>query len=261
MTRLIFLSAITLLVLTAAAQQKEGKVTYQRTMELNLSFRGSPELENSLPKTRINTFELNFSGANASWKQVQELQSEEAGGPGIILQFAGADDLSWFDLAGLRKLQQTELAGKNYLVSDSIRPGTWKLTDETKTILGHQCRKAISTVISKRMMTSMENGKLERKETSDTSQSEAWFTSDIPVAAGPELQGQLPGLILELSLRSGKVLFTALEISPKADHSALKEPTKGRKLTAAEFAKERNKIMEQMQQGNSGGPVRFSISQ
>ncbi|RYY62921.1 MAG: GLPGLI family protein [Chitinophagaceae bacterium] len=260
MSRLIMFSVISILALPATAQQKEGKVTYQRTMELNISLQGNPELARSIPKTRTNTFELNFDGSTASWKQLQELQTEEAVGPGISLQFAGSDDLNWFDLANARKLQQTELAGKNYLVSDSIKPGNWKLTDETKNILGHPCRKAISTVISRRFITSMDNGKMERKEMPDTSQSEAWFTTDIPVPVGPEVQGQLPGLILELSLRSGKVLYTALEISAKPDGPALKEPTRGKKMNAADFAKERSRIMEQMQQSNGRGPVRFSMS-
>src|SRR5688572_18055643 len=98
MSRLSVLTIALLGTLPLAAQQKEGKVIYQRVMELNFSVRGNAELSNVLPKTRTNTFELNFSGNTVSWKQVQELQSEETGGPGIVLQFAGTDDLVWFDL-------------------------------------------------------------------------------------------------------------------------------------------------------------------
>jgi Protein of unknown function (Porph_ging). len=37
----------------------------------------------------------------------------------------------------------------------------------------------------------MDNGKMERKEIDDTTSMVAWFTTEIPVPAGPEVQGQL----------------------------------------------------------------------
>lgn len=260
----IFISACFVLIASAStAQQKEGRITYQRSMELNIQISGNPQLANMLPKSRVNNFELNFNGNIASWKLVDDPQADETQAMGLVVRNVSAgDDFTYFDLENSRRVQQTEFAGKYYLVTDSIRRNPWKLTEETKTILGHPCRKAIATVVGKRMMSSMENGKMERKEVTDTSISEAWFTADIPVSAGPEIQGQLPGLILELSMRSGKVVYTALDISPKADQSALKEPGKGKKMNAAEFAKERGKILEQMQQNNGGpGGMRFSISQ
>ena len=247
---------------TATAQQKQGRVIYQRTIEMNISMPGNPQMEGMIPKTRVNNFELNFNNTIASWKQAEEVEPEEAQA-GLVIRFAGSDDLNWFDLATGRRLQQTELAGKNYLVNDSLVMGNWKITEETKNILGHLCRKAIATVAGKRMVTSMENGKMERKEVSDTSQSEAWFTTDIPVAAGPEIQGQLPGLILELRTRSGKVVYVAQEINEKPDLTALKEPTKGKKMNAADFAKERSRVMQEMEKNNAGpgGNIRFSVSQ
>ncbi|MET0635549.1 MAG: GLPGLI family protein [Chitinophagaceae bacterium] len=263
MIKTAIITGTVLISLTTSAQQKEGRVIFQRTLELNISLPGNPEMANALPTTRTDNFELNFTGNIASWKQVEEIEPEENRGGGLVLRIAGSDELNWFDMSTSRRLRQSELGGKNYLVSDSIQKGNWKLTDETKTILGHSCRKAISTVVSRRFTTSMDNGRLERKESPDTSQSVAWFTSDIPVSVGPEIQGQLPGLILELSSRSGKVLYTAVEISAKPDMQMLKEPTKGKKISSADFVKERDKLMEQMQQTNSGpgGNVRFMITQ
>ncbi len=44
-----------------------------------------------------------------------------------------------------------------------------------------------------------------------------------------------------------------MEISPKVDVAKIKEPSKGKKVTAEEFAKEREKLMQEMMQ-NNGGP-------
>ncbi len=102
------------------------------------------------------------------------------------------------------------------------------------------------------MQMTMDNGKMERKEINDSSMITAWFTTDIPVSAGPEVQGQLPGLILALDINDGRMVYKAIGISPKADLASIKEPTKGKKLTPDEFTSERNKMMDEMQKNNRG---------
>lgn len=67
----------------------------------------------------------------------------------------------------------------------------------------------------------------------------------MPVPAGPEFKGQLPGLILELNMNNGRVVYHALEISTKVNPASIKEP-KGKRITAAEFNKARDKEMEEM---------------
>ncbi|MDZ4808956.1 MAG: GLPGLI family protein [Bacteroidota bacterium] len=125
-------------------------------------------------------------------------------------------------------------------------------TGETKTILGQPCMKATSNRIS--TMMNMENGKMERKEIQDTSNIVAWFTSSIPVSAGPaEYQGQLPGLILEMDIKDGTQIFKATAISEKADLAIIKEPTGKKRYTAEEFKKEREKMMKEMEQNKEGG--------
>ena len=129
----------------------------------------------------------------------------------------------------------------------------WKLTGETQTLLGHVCQKAVAQRIGKRTQMTMDNGKMERKEVTDTANIVAWFTTDIPVPAGPEVQGQLPGLILMLDMYYGRVVYKALEIQTKADVATIKEPTKGKKVTSDEFTKEQGKMMEEMQKNMQGG--------
>jgi len=141
---------------------------------------------------------------------------------------------------------------KKFIVNDSIRKLSWKLTGETKTILGHVCQQALAQRTGMRTQTMMENGKIERREVMDTTNIVAWFTTEIPVSAGPDVQGQLPGLILALDLNNGRTVYRALEIQPKADIVTIKEPTKGKKVTPDEFTKERDKMMEEMQKNNQG---------
>jgi GLPGLI family protein len=143
---------------------------------------------------------------------------------------------------------------KKFIVEDSIRPLKWKLSEETKTILNHLCRKATTTTYGKRTTMNINNGNMERKEIDDTSNITAWFTTDIPVSAGPaEYQGQLPGLILAMDVNNGKQVYEAVNIAEKADLSVIKEPQGKKRYTPEEFRKESAKMMDEMQRNNSGG--------
>jgi GLPGLI family protein len=141
---------------------------------------------------------------------------------------------------------------KKFIIEDSIQKLNWKLTGETQTIMGHVCQKATAQRTGRRMQMTMENGKMERKEINDTTRIVAWFTTDIPVPAGPEVQGQLPGLILALDMNDGRMVYKAVEISSKVDLASIKEPSKGKKLTPDEFTSERNKMLDEMQRNNQG---------
>jgi hypothetical protein len=60
-------------------------------------------------------------------------------------------------------------------------------------------------------------------------------------------------------MNNGRMVYKAVEISPKADLASIKEPAKGKKVTPAEFTEERNKMMDEMQKNNQGGGTRIII--
>ena len=244
-----------LLVTSLWGQQKEGTVVYERTMQLQLRINDDNAIEQILPKTRTDKFELTFGNNQSLWKHVDEEENnDEFGGGGMQIRMVGPgqNDILFCDFNNARRVEQRELFDKKYVVEDSIRKLNWKLTGESQTLLGHPCQKATAQRITQRMQMTIDNGKMERKEVADTNNIVAWFASDIPVSAGPEVQGQLPGLILALDINDGRMVYKALEMSPKVDLASIKEPTKGKKVTPAQFNDERNKMMDEMQKNNQG---------
>lgn len=244
------------------AQQKEGRVIYERTIQMEIRINDNDEVSQMLPKTRTDKFELTFGNNQSIWKHVdEEDDNDEFGGDGIHIKMMapGQNDIVFYDFANVRKVEQREMFDKKFIVADSITKLNWKLTGETQTILGHVCQKATAQNISKRMQMNMDNGKMERKEVTDTSMVIVWFASDMPVPAGPEFQGQLPGVILALDMNNGRMVYKAIEVSSKADLASIKEPVKGKKVTPAEFNEERNKMMDEMQKNNAGGGQRIII--
>lgn len=256
MKKLWIIGCIILIVNLVQAQQKEGRIVYERTMQLQLRFAGMGDAEERMiPRSRTDKMEVLF-GNNQSLRRIlqDDVPEEESGGPGISIRVmgAGADDITWYNFSTGQVTDQREFAAKKYLVSDSVRKMSWKLTGETKTVLGQACQKAVTQNIGQRSMMNMENGEMKRQTVADTMNIVAWFAPAIPVSAGPDYQGQLPGLIMEIDVNNGRTVYKAIELSPKTDVASIKEPKGGKKVTANEFAKERDKMMEEMQRNNGG---------
>ncbi len=243
------------------AQQKQGVVLYERTSQIQIRFSDDHGgLEQQMPKTRTDKFELTFGNNQSLWKSAEDdngttdVSGGDGGGMQIRMVVAGNDDVLYNNFETGKKVEKRELFDKSFIIDDSIRSLKWKMTGETKTILHLPCMKATTTRTSTRTMMNMDNGKMERKEIQDTSTIVAWFTSSIPVSAGPaEFQGQLPGLILEMDIKDGTQTFKATSISEKDDVSIIKEPTGKKHYTPDEFKKERDKMMEEMNRNNQGG--------
>lgn len=242
-----------------SAQQNQGKVTYNRTVKLQMSFAGMPGgMEQHLPSSRTDKYELVFGNNQSLWKQGEQEPEEEQsfgdGGMQIRMVVAGSNDVLYSNFDNSRRVEKREMFDKTFIVDDTITKLKWKMTGESKTILNHNCMKAEAVRISKRMTMNMDNGKMERKEIDDTAKIVAWFAMDIPVSAGPsEFQGQLPGLILELDVRNGDQVYLATSIAETTDLAVIKEPTGKKKYTQEEFKIERDKMLEEMNKNNGGG--------
>jgi GLPGLI family protein len=245
--------------LAARSQLKEGRVVYERTFQLPVRlFNADPSIAAQIPKSRTDQYELLFGNNQSLWQYVPDASSE--GDPnsfasgGMVIRFAGGgNEITYANFDKGTIVSQREIAEKNYVVTDSIRKLDWKLSDETKTVLSYTVHKAISQRISTRSQMTMENGEMKRQQVPDTVAIVAWFTTDIPVPSGPSYQGQLPGLILELDENNGQTVYRAIEVSPKVSLNKIKEPRDGKKLSAAEFTKERDRIMEEMRKNAPNG--------
>jgi len=267
MKRLLIASAM-LIAIPTLAQVKEGKILYERTMQMQIRINDdNPAFQNMIPKERKDKFELFFTEGKSLWQPVEDDgQSDETafgdagGGMRMVIRMPGSNDIVFHNVTDSKKVEQRELAEKNYIITDSIRKLNWKVASETKAILGHNCMKATSQRMQESFRMTMDNGEAKREKVMDTLNIVAWFTNEIPGSFGPDMyQGQLPGTILEIDVNNGRTSYKAIEISPKVDVAKIKEPSKGKKATPEEFAKEREKMMQEMMQ-NGGGPGGMRIN-
>jgi GLPGLI family protein len=255
--KLIYLLTGVLAACQVQAQQQQGRVVYEFTRQMQLRMAGPEGGGQVLPRTHVLKVEVLFGNNQMLRRQLEEdnvgNMAGEDGGVHIQIGGGGDDDITWLNFAEQRKVEQREFAAKQFLVIDSVRRLNWKLTGESKTILGYTCQQAVTTSYGKRRTMSMENGTMRSKEVPDTSNVVVWFTPAIPVPAGPDYGGQLPGLILEIDI-NGNTAYKAVEVAAKVDVAAIKEPKGGKKVTAAEFMQERDKMISDMERN---GGMRF----
>ncbi len=264
MKKIALAASVLMMTIIAHAQQNEGKVIYLRTVQMRMQISDDREMAPPLPKSLTDKFELSFGNNQSILKHVDDADATdevagESGGMHIRIMTPGQNDVVYCDFSNGKKVEQKEIFDKKYVVTDSIKKMNWKITGETQTILNHVCQKAVALKIGKRTERNIDNGVMSKKEVDDTTNIIAWFTTDIPVSAGPEYPGELPGLILALDLHDGKIVYTATDISEKANLADIKEPTKGKKVTPDQFSAEREKLMNEMQKNQEGGGERRVI--
>lgn len=266
MKRILFTAGGVLLAMLASAQLTQGTLIYERTTQMRMQMQfNNNESAPPVPQSRTDKFELSFGNNKSLWKQAEKEEEPDVasgqGGMQVRVMVAGSDDVLYNDLSAHKSTELRVFMDKKFIVDDSTRPLKWKIGEETKTILNHVCRVATATSVGSRMTMNINNGNMERKEVADTTVLTAWFATDIPVPVGPSIyQDQLPGLILALDINNGRMVYRAVDINEKVNLASIKEPAGKKHYTPAEFRKERDKMMEEMQENSRGGNVQIRMN-
>jgi GLPGLI family protein len=109
-----------------------------------------------------------------------------------------------------------EFMGRTFLISGTRPAYEWRLPGEQSQFLGYIVQKATAV--------------------HDSSVIEAWFTPEIPVSAGPGLFGGLPGMILSVSVDSGRTIYSAADVSlTSVDDAAIEAPEDGDEVSRDEY--------------------------
>lgn len=259
MKKVFYLATLLLGWVTAHAQLHEGTIVYERKINMHRRIQDE-QMKAMMPEFRTSKHQLLFSDSVSVYRAVPEDEMPEAGdgGPRMMIRVGGPGDGGelYKNFAEGRSIQSTDLGAKTYLIEDSIRPRNWKLTNETKVILGYTCRKAVSTETMMqggaiRMITN-NNGTTQTDTANKPKpvqvQVEAWYAEGITSPVGPESYGMLPGVILELNIDNGATVYTALEVKKEVAKKDIKEPKKGKRVTREEFMAMMRELM-----GSGGG--------
>ena len=121
---------------------------------------------------------------------------------------------TYIDIVKRTQVSQKEVGEKTFLMKDSIPSLTWYLQDETRSIAGYTCRKAIAKYADSIVIV-------------------AYFTEQLEAPVGPESVNGLPGTILGMVIPRLHTTWLAtsvesLELKPVIDYV---QPRKGELVT------------------------------
>jgi GLPGLI family protein len=187
--RLVAVGCILVQAALMQAQIGYGKITYERKTNLYKKFRNNGDVKEWLreeDKNKVDLFELYFNDSMSVFKP-QESDLVER------MSWATSKNVVYQDKSKGTRLTEKTIWGEKFLVEDSVRRFTWKITDSKRKICGYQCRKAIWVA-------------------NDTTRLYAWFCSEIMPSIGPESFVGLPGAILGLATEDGGVIYFAKSI-------------------------------------------------
>ena len=222
-----FLAAFVLTGFITNAQIKQGTIIYERKVDVHRRLEDE-QVKAMVPQFQTAKAELIFKDNVSLYRPVPEDNAPDpfdngGGNGGVVIRIGGpgAGSEMYKDYTTQKTFEQTELADKDYIIDDTLRTYAWKLSDETKTILNHPCKKATM--------------KTERGE--DVI---AWYAQDIQTPAGPDNFGGLPGSILWMDINNAERVYSALEIKSEAGN--ISTPTKGKHITRADFNKKLDEL-------------------
>lgn len=294
MKKQLFTLILSLGFVVVSAQNFSGVATYESktSMDFNFAGRDIPPAQQKMIKERMKsafekTFILTFDRRASTYKEQAKLdQPGQSGGFRFSMMGGGGDDVYYKNIKEQRYSNSSETFGKIFLVQDSLKKIEWKLSGETKKIGNYTCYKATATRktdvnrfrmrpparAEKKEDADKGNKSVSEKETDSTAAKStslfdrmeppkdieitAWYTMDIPISQGPAHYWGLPGLILEIQDDRTVMLCSKIVINPE-EAEEVKEPTKGKKVSQAEFDEIMQKKMKEMQErfraGNRGG--------
>ncbi len=133
-------------------------------------------------------------------------------------KFAGGEAFSVYKNFVEGKLTSVDRIALDWFrVDEEIPQFDWKLKNETKEILGYQCRKAECKFRGRYW--------------------EVWYTEQIPLPIGPWKFGGLPGIIIEATDKQGHYSFVMVGVNPKADRIITIPDTKYNNTTLKKYYK------------------------
>lgn len=273
---------ISLLGFVATAQDFQGVATYESKTALpDMSGMRRPnditpemekQMQERMKKALEKTFILTFNRTESTYLEEEKLDAPgENGGFRMMANFMGGGGKHYKNVKDKRFLMEKEVFGKEFLIDDTLPKIKWKMEAETRKIGQYTCYKATATVpTDKTDFRNMRPKKQEAAKADEAKKAEArptnfmdsmemakevtiiaWYTPDIPVSTGPSNYWGLPGLILEVSDGKTTLLCSKVVMNPK-EKTEIKKPSKGKKVTQAEYEDTVAKKMEEMRQ--MGGP-------
>lgn len=249
----------------AHAQEFQGRAIYISKSLNNVVFdtkamsdEKAKELNEKINKMFEKTFILNFNKTESTYQQEQKLQKLGTRGSTSASELEGE---LYKNSRTKQYLKAEEFANKNYIITDVLKNYNWDLKQESKTIGGYTCYKAISIIkVTKKDLQEYEAEKVKKNKNKtsffnlEKPKDEiitVWYNPEIPVSHGPNKYWGLPGLIMEVNEKNLIILCSKVVLNPK-DKKNIKAPKSGKIISQNAYDLMEEKQYDKLKDENGG---------
>lgn len=250
----LFIIFIFLFHVSVKAQDIKGVAHYtsiiKHEMKLDSTKMNDPQyiqMTEMLSKPFYDDFELKFTQTESAFNLLPKLKKPDpAKDKGMSISFTvmPSGEILYKNLSEGIFVNNKEVFGKKFLVSDTLKNKNWKLEKETKTIGEYTCFKATYIKEVEKYGDDEDDFMKTKKEEQIVT---AWYTPQIPVKNGPSAYDGLPGLILELKDGETKFICTKIVLNP-IEPIEIKKPSKGKKVGSDEYERIMKDKMKEMRE-------------
>ena len=213
---LVLLICSAALHLPASAQNtiflSEGKIEFEKKVNLYAQMEDddswSDLQKKTTPQFKTSYFDLLFTRNKSLYRPGRENSDNDK-----LWEQPAETNVVYSDLDNSKSVSQKKVFEQLFLVQDSLRRIKWKITDETRVIVGFNCRRANAIIM-------------------DSIYVVAFYTDEILTSGGPESFTGLPGMILGVSLPHQHLTWFATKVQAvKVADTEITVPQKGKKAT------------------------------
>ena len=212
-----FFALVNLLFITNAHAQTQfiatGKIEFEQKINMYSKLGNNTwdeALKSKNPEYSIGYFNLQFDAHQSTYKVGKEYDD-----PWKKTWYGNSgedENIIYNNYDSGWTIAKKQVYEKLYKLEDSLMPIAWKITNDTRTIAGFECRKAIGKMF-------------------DTLYVVAFYTDQITTPGGPANYTGLPGMILGIGLpRFHTTLFATKLYLDSPPPTELMPPAKGKKI-------------------------------
>jgi len=271
----LFFAAIGLLIFSSqvtAQPKKSGAIQFESSfdpaaMATANGIKLTDEMIARMPKSSVNSFELMFNLTNASYMKVEDIDdSNNSGGGAGGMRFGGfgTNRDYYYSFPDHKLTEVFDMSDTTYFLQsklgESVQNGfgnaqtppvvEYIKSDETKKILGFNCKKVtVKTTVKRKIMD-------EEKELTD--QTNLWYTDELGFDFSPNPALWTEGAVLAIEGKGTNILAKSIEYR-NVSAKDVNLPKKGVVITPDEYKAKMEQRMKQMRgnrNGNRTGQIR-----
>lgn len=194
----------------------KGKIEFERRTNVWADLKGSfaEQIKKVTPQYQSFYFNYEFDNNKAIYQPGRESDTKSNG------FFGGApatDNVVYSDYAEAKSIAYKKVFEKSFLIEDSLRKATWKITNDFREIAGFNCRRATTTIMDSVFVV-------------------AFYTDEIMISGGPESFNGLPGMILGLVINRLHTTWYATKVDVNlVDDKNITPPKSGKKTNNSDI--------------------------